>query len=416
MKLFLTTLILTLSLNLFAQTEWFEIPTGTEKQLNTISFGSSSVGYIGGNDSLLLKTIDGGETWDELEFTGVSFSLSSEHIKNLKFVDENVGFMTIGPSNGAYKTTDGGSTWMALTFAGTMCYNQGLFFWDADNGFVGGSGCFQGEHIEMYSNGNLSPVTINTPSFMAEDLVLDIDFLNTEFGLAVSPSRFLRTTDGGLSWDTIPSGITDLLTSIEIVNDTLAYAGYIDEESAGYGLMVTHDGGLTWGSETQMATFLYPDYNDVHETANGYLYSAAHSVSAGVGMIFENTGEGWWYYEAGQALRALDSYGDSTVFAVGDNGFVITNKDFEVNVAEKFFDNEPLSIYPNPAQDEIQFSIPGSSTSRSTQISIYNLEGKLVHEEVNSNSRVPVSSLASGSYFLEVKTEKETYRGRFLKR
>src|SRR5687768_13877794 len=94
------------SLGVNAQTTWYEIPTGTTKKLNTIHFPSSTVGYIGGNDSLLLKTIDGGETWNPVAFTGVTFYPGGEHIINLKFVSETIGYMAVGPYSGTYKTTN----------------------------------------------------------------------------------------------------------------------------------------------------------------------------------------------------------------------------------------------------------------------------------------------------------------------
>ena len=232
-------------LALFGQTTWYEIPTGTNKQLNVIEFASANVGFIGGNDSLLLKTTNGGVSWDSLSFTGVTFGLGGEAIVNLKFVSESIGYMTVGPYSGSYKTTDGGLTWSLITFTGTMCYNQGMYFFSEDNGAIGGSGCFQGEHIEMMSAGVLTVPTINTPSWTASDIVLDIDFEGANFGLAVSESRIVRTTDGGATWDTIPHGFPDiLLTSIEIMDDTLAYAGYIDL-SSNFGLLMTTDAGLT---------------------------------------------------------------------------------------------------------------------------------------------------------------------------
>jgi photosystem II stability/assembly factor-like uncharacterized protein len=94
----------------FAQTTWYEINTGTTKKLNTINFPTNLVGYIGGNDSLLLKSTDGGETWNELAYSGVTYYPGDEHILNLKFVTENIGYMTTGPYGGAYKTIDGGTT------------------------------------------------------------------------------------------------------------------------------------------------------------------------------------------------------------------------------------------------------------------------------------------------------------------
>jgi photosystem II stability/assembly factor-like uncharacterized protein len=127
-------LLLTVSFNVNADT-WNQISSGTQKKLNTIDFPSSSVGYIGGNDSLLLKTTDGGVTWQKLNFSGITFLPGGEHIINMQFVNDTVGFITVGPYSGSYKTVNGGLTWTALPLPGNMCYNQGLFFSDENNGF-----------------------------------------------------------------------------------------------------------------------------------------------------------------------------------------------------------------------------------------------------------------------------------------
>ena len=59
---------------LFASAQnWHQIPSGTTSKLNTIDFPSASIGYIGGNDSTLLKTTDGGETWNPVNFSGGDF-------------------------------------------------------------------------------------------------------------------------------------------------------------------------------------------------------------------------------------------------------------------------------------------------------------------------------------------------------
>src|SRR5690606_35849383 len=97
-------------------------------------FASPAVGYIGGNDSLLLKTTDGGFTWNQVSYTGVTFFSSGEHIVDLEFVSESVGYMTVGPYSGTYKTTDGGSTWTPINFIGAMCYNYGMYLFSEDNG------------------------------------------------------------------------------------------------------------------------------------------------------------------------------------------------------------------------------------------------------------------------------------------
>ena len=417
MKLLTSIILLMATVQLTAQTTtWYEIPSGTDKKMNTISFGSDMVGYIGGNDSLLLKTTDGGQNWSPVSFSGVTFLPSGEHIVNLKFINATIGYMTVGPYTGTYKTTDGGSTWSEVTLAGNMCYNQGLYFWDENNGIIGGSGCFQGELISVMSNGTISSATMNDPTFNAADIVLDLDFHNA-LGLGVSRGRFVRSTDNGLTWDTISSGITYELTSIEIVDDTLAYAGYIDTNASGFGLLVTHDAGLTWSMEMSMATFYYPDYNDVYETANGYLYAGGETSFQNKGMLFDHKGNGWWYYEVDHPVHAINSYGDSTVFAVGDSGLIVTN----VNPATLGISHtHPSQVhdftpYLNPAQTHLNLAYTDTDFDVNPEVVIWNLQGQMAYQTILTQKIIPVENLTPGIYVLELRFNNEIIRQKFVK-
>lgn len=407
-------LILTLLLNVvaFSQSTWYEINTPTNKQLNTISFASEDVGYIGGNDSLLLKTTDGGKTWTELSYSGVTFFPMGEHIVNLKFTSETTGYMCVGPYTGTYKTEDGGLTWTEITFTGNMCYNQGLYFWDNDNGIIGGSGCFQGEHIEQYNAGTLSASTINTSSLDATNIVIDIDFLDADYGLAVSKSRFLRTTDGGSSWDTIPSGTPNFLTSVQIINDTLAYAGYLDTLTAGYGVLMSTDSGMTWTEDLSMATFFYPDYYDVGKNNSGYIYVAAGEDFGNQGLIFENKGSSWNYTTVDHQLRAIDHYGDSTVFMVGDSGYVVTNVDPATLSVESFEEEISIEIFPNPASDQLSIK---HDLSKPLTAAVYDLSGKRILDPMAVNGTINISALKPGMYVLKVQTGDQTITKKFMK-
>lgn len=395
-------------------TTWYEVPTGTIKDLKTICFASENVGYIGGTDSLLLKTTDGGKTWSELTYSGVIFTGGGTTIMKLDFVSEEIGYMTVGPYTGTFKTMDGGITWESVTMAGTMCYNQGLYFWDENNGLIGGAGCFMGEEIERIVGGVHSSATINSPSWMATDYVRDIDFLDANFGMGVSQSRFLRTTDGGATWDTLPSGTSNYLTSIEIINDTLIYAGY-EDLGAGFGLLVSHDAGFTWEYETEMATFYYPDYNDVAETETGYRYAAAGTYDwVTEGIMFENKGDGWWYYPVAQPMYSIAAHSDSIVFAVGDSGLVVTNVNPSFLSYEQDIDSDSdLNIYPNPTNNQLILSPTGIYTEGTFQI--YSANGQCVSFGKWSNNPLDVSHLKSGTYVLVLRLNDTNIRKQFQK-
>jgi photosystem II stability/assembly factor-like uncharacterized protein len=121
-----------LATNLSFSQDWFEIPSGTTSHLNAIDFPTEMVGYIGGNDGVLLKTTNGGADWLSIAYTGVDFvdGTENDNLLNLKFISDQIGYITVGPvSNGVYKTSDGGTTWELVAPAeDTLCAHYGLYF------------------------------------------------------------------------------------------------------------------------------------------------------------------------------------------------------------------------------------------------------------------------------------------------
>lgn len=396
---------------------WYQIPSGTTSKLNTIDFPSASIGYIGGNDSTLLKTTDGGETWNPVNFTGVTFYPGGEHIVKLQFVSETTGFMTVGPYSGSYKTTDGGQTWTLIPTSSNMCYNEGLYFTDENNGFIAGSGCFQGELVDRLSNGTWSAATISTTTFDATNRVTDIDFRGS-IGIASSyGGRFLRTTDGGLNWDTIatPYGNSVPTLSVAFLDDTLCYAAYDPEDGNGFGLMRSTDAGLTWDTDFSMATFFYPDYFGIHFATNGNLYAGARTTVTQSGLIFRRYADGgWWYDTVDEAIYDLSSYGDSVVFAVGDSGYIVTNTPpaqlgtDDLPQQEDFF-----TAFPNPVSEVIHLT--GTVESGST-FSILTTDGRPIETGIiPATNTLDVRSFKSGMYLLTITSGNKTQTVRILR-
>jgi photosystem II stability/assembly factor-like uncharacterized protein len=82
---------------------WTQVSINSSITLNDISFPSASNGWIASQSSLL-KTIDGGLTWQS-QSTGFSGNLYS-----VQFINNQVGFV----SGTLLKTTNGGNTWQRI--------------------------------------------------------------------------------------------------------------------------------------------------------------------------------------------------------------------------------------------------------------------------------------------------------------
>lgn len=406
MKSFFSLLIILLGSPLFAQTAWHTIATGVENKLNVIDFPTTNVGYIGGNDTLILKTVDAGKSWTILNHSGISVFPGGENILDLKFINEDIGFLAAGPYGTAYKTIDGGLNWTAIPTSGNLCYIESLYFFDETHGLIGGAGCFQGELVDIYDGVGPSQGIMNQSGFAQGTGIVDMNFLDSNFGLAVSGSgRIFRTTNGGANWDSISSslGLNTPLTSVKIINDTLAYAGY-ENLGQSWGVLRTTDGGLTWATDGNSATFFYPSFFDVIENELGHIYMGCEVSFAPHGLIMENKGLFWNYTSVDQPIYAMTSYADSVVWAVGDSGLVVVNIDpITLSTIENPI-NFGIAIYPNPAADIIRIEV-SEANLEIKQIRVYDLRGRLLIMDKENPSDMNLSRLRNGIYILEVQTE-----------
>jgi photosystem II stability/assembly factor-like uncharacterized protein len=392
---------------------WFTVTSGTTNKLNAIDFLSPTIGYIGGNQNTLLKTTNGGQTWNPITPQGIT---TIGDITSLDFVTENVGFITLSTFN-VYKTTDGGTSWTSLQDL-SSCFNEGMYFTDENNGFIGGSGCFSGEIINKLNANQWSTATINAANLNSSNRIVGFDFLPNIFGLAASTSGYiLRTTDQGENWDTIStSASANPLTDVLIVNANLCYASY-ETENTGFGLYISTDGGLSWQEDINSATFFYPNFFALHKSGNDKIYVGGKPSSSSGGLIYENIGDGvnWNYTSVDTTINDFSSHSDSVVFGVGDNGYIIVNQDFSsVGMNELINLENKIQCYPNPVSSELQFKNWEPLTSQNAIIQIVSITGQTVYSE-RFQSTVNLEKLSPGIYLVKFETINGTITKKIVK-
>ncbi len=398
-----------------AQSVWTEVPTPTNRNLKTIQFVSAEIGYVGG-DSVLLKTVDGGATWSEMLLD--SFPNSSWQgidIFDMHWFSEGHGIIMSGVWGGGFQTVDGGLNWQLLELATNgFCQTTSLFFFDEDNGFAGGAGCFQGHIIDKFSNGTW--VTTNdSENWNSQGWVSAIEFKNAQLGLAGTVDGILlRTTDGGSNWDTIPNVAGDsAITDFIFHADGSIRATHRNNQS--FGIMISTDNGLTWDIDLETATFYYPKMNAAHINDNGTAFLGGIETNTNTeGVIVDNSGGFWNWNSVSKPINDIASHSDSITFLVGDEGAIYVNADLaSVGIKEQPTIN--FNVYPNPATDAIQLT---GLTETVIGHSIMDVSGRMVSESESSFSNgntLDVSKLSRGSYFINIRTEKGSGVRRFVK-
>ena len=397
-----------------AQT-WNEIPSGTNKTLNSVSFPSASVGYIVGNDSLILKTVDGGLTWNPLDLANFNFAGTTNNFLSVQFLTDDIGYVTVGPYYGLYKTIDGGVNW---TIENTIyaCFNHGLYFFDENNGFLGGSGCFSGDIINKLANGTWEETNITPQFIQGYGMINNFDFWDDSLGLGTSGgggAYFFRTTNGGTTWDTIPNTLTvnDEMTSVLFIDSSRVLATYLHGQNGGFGVLLSMDGGLTWQDHMNSATFFYPSMHATHKSGNGHVYigGQVQIPTNGVysGMIYGSDDQitFWTYENVARSIRDFDSYSDSVVFAVGENGYIIVNQPLAGLSLDDNLIDDLLLVFPNPSNGEIHIT---NNQSNLDEIQLFDVRGSEISYATISqktNNEWSINNLKSGVYLLKIRSD-----------
>lgn len=107
---------------------------------------------------------------------------------------------------------------------------------------------------------------------------------------------------------------------------------------------------------------------------------------------------------------------DSTVGSYGDNRFEIAITRNRTSI-DKYLENlnrtYQLNVYPNPVLNELNIEV--THHAKIENISVFDISGKQVSNTTMNTNKIDVSNLNSGTYFIEVMTDKGRLTSKFIK-
>jgi photosystem II stability/assembly factor-like uncharacterized protein len=206
-------------------------------QMSGVYFWNSQNGIaVGGEgnpsyDMVIAKTNNGGLTW-----TSVTSDLLIEG-NDVFFVNENVGF--IAGDGGLLKTTDGGNSWNSIK--GIYENVKKISFPSANIGYA----CLSDGSLFKSSDGGDTWVNISS-NLNYNYSLQSVYFLSDLVGFVIpfSGSEIFRTADGGITWTTLNLSDAGSIYDIKFVDDNIGYIA--GEYTFGSIIMRTKDRGLTW--------------------------------------------------------------------------------------------------------------------------------------------------------------------------
>jgi photosystem II stability/assembly factor-like uncharacterized protein len=298
---------------------WQRVSSGTTQNLYSAHAASPNGYYAAGQSGIVLSLENQGQFSQKAITTATLYSLS--------FKSPNLGWAAgAGLAGGGLatlmKTSDGGKTWQAQTH-GSVQALRSAFFVDSNTGYVSGN---EGTLLKTMNSGS----TWTSQQSHSTQQLRTVFFSTPEEGYVAGTSgALLKTMDGGSNWTSLSSGTTLHLNSMYFINSD---TGYVVGDS---GLILkTQDGGDNWSKqESATKKNLHSiGYQHMTQIAGGFEIMVAVGDSGtvlvrGIG----NRGEVWSpsYYgpSVTSHLRSVhfpvNGYGQGLI--VGDNGVMLAH-------------------------------------------------------------------------------------------
>lgn len=399
----LATLLLLFPALLQAQWSYLNGPFSNEMYMEVVN--ADTLVFSDGATGKIYHSFDGGATW-----TAFDTQLEYSWISDFDFPTDQIGYGCGGTYFGLYtdvliKTTDGGATWDTLSTTGFGGYTfDHIAFLNPDTGFVVNSG-----RLYRTTDGglNFTEQADNTDGFMqlvtlslSPDGVVFISGRKLVAEATYETSIF-RSSNLGLSWnkvysDTIPNADNFYNRFINEVHFPTSEIGYA---VGGNGLFLkTTDGGLSW-SQTYVSPFTGLTALHFVSAHEGYINNAG-------GIYKTSDGGTTWQVQnmtPPQIVQSIQFATENVGYALTDQKIYKTTNGGTTGVHQKHRESR-MSIYPNPAQTEIRLADTDHAGIRN--MCLLDLAGKVVKVFPYTDNVLDVSDLNSGVYVLRIQTDR----------
>ena len=272
-------------------------------KVNKTWFINSLVGIAVCDEGTILKTIDGGQNW----YTTESTNTRPSNFFTVYFINENIGFAS-REHNEIFRTTDAGETWVKNSSIHAI---YDFHFLDENTGFM------TGEYGATYKTTD-GGITWNPILFQNGIIVptsmYGIYFHDSNVGYATGfRGQIIKTNDGGNTWTQYAETYNDF-NQLQFINNSTGYA------QSGNDLFKTTNGGDSWslvGSIDPSSYVTVTGFTFVNENLG---YAAAGGPTGGEVYKTTNGGVTWTALNIGYNL--IDSRLNSIFFLDENNGFV----------------------------------------------------------------------------------------------
>lgn len=330
-------LILSLLLSAGPGISWQLYKLDKEASLRGMAAVDENICWVGGSNSTLAKTMDGGNTWQYYDLVDIA---DGEFRDIEAFGADTVIVMAAGEGDRSkiFKTTDGGATWRTvLENKFPKGFFNGIAFWNDREGILTGDPVDGKLFIMTTRDGgeswqrvtDLPDVVQGEYGFAASGSHITVQGDHVWIGTGGSVARIFHSTDKGISWEVLdtpilqgePSqGIFSVAVSAE--GAALAVGGdYTDEATAGDKNMIySQDYGKTWSVYTGQQMPFRSAIRFVNDMV---------LITGPSGSEYSLDNGRTWMKINGQGFHTLDVTKNGVIWAAGSGGRIgklITDK------------------------------------------------------------------------------------------
>lgn len=292
---------------------WVVNVTGINTTLNNSSFISEIIGWVVGDNGVILKTLDNGTNWITQN------SGSTNNLYGIHFINSNEG-IAVGEEGKIIRTINGGTNWDENV---SITPQTGNTLRAVE--FEGNIGWIVGDGGVIYKSTDKGVTWTALSSGVSSDL-LDLSFINSQTGwICGAGGLILHTSDGGETWTQQVSGVSANLHGISFVN---SISGWSAGDSGT--IISTNDGGINWRSEvsgvtTNLKDVFFVDVNYGWAVGdNGLILSKGRGTS---GLwITGSYSRADWYQQTSHTtsnLIKLIFINRNIGYIVGENGLIL---------------------------------------------------------------------------------------------
>jgi hypothetical protein len=391
-KILFLTLICSVS---FANAQWTQtnFPAGVSNiQCIAVNGNNIFAGTIGNG---VLVSTDNGNNW-----TVSNNGLTSTIVESLAINGSNV--FADDWVYGVALSTNNGTSWTHTSSCPPMAYDFAI---SGSNIFAGGL-----YGVWLSSNNGTSWTKV-----LSSHNVMSLAISGSTIYAGTDSSKVYKSTNNGSNWSLVNNGLPASPYQIQ----TLSICGsYVYAALWGSGLYVSNNGGANWTSCNNGLSF-------------ALIYSLATDgskiIAGGAPLSLSNdNGANWITVRGGlpvsccvTSLTISGSYIYAGIFVSANNCSVWKCPLSELTGIEEISNNESsITVYPNPATNNITIEIPQQAVPIAIGIKIYNIQGQLIKNFTASGNitSVDVSSFPSDVYVVEVQTEKGVAIKKFVKK